>query len=88
MWLVTRKELQRHLTDFEEIRKAVVDSAICMAEIRRQITEVNRTPVSHQSRIEDLEIWRKKIHDVLVDKTPSGKDKPTRIGREIGKKLY
>jgi len=34
-----------------------------------------------KSRLEDLELWRGKIHSLLISSTPTGKEKLSNIGR-------
>jgi len=42
-----------------------------------------------KGRIEDLEIWRGKIHAMMIEKTPKGQDKLTRFGRFVaGQKTH
>lgn len=44
-------------------------------------TGLDSTELIHlKSRLEDLELWRAKIHSLLISSTPTGKEKLSRAG--------
>lgn len=44
-------------------------------------------PIELKGRIEDLELWRGKIHKMLVENTPAGSDRLSRFGRHFRGKI-
>jgi hypothetical protein len=39
------------------------------------------TPADIKSRLDDLELWRAKVHKMLVEISPTGQEKPTKAAR-------
>ncbi len=64
----------------KQLRKIICDEMIKIKENYKN-TELNLSElIPLKSRIEDLELWRAKIHSLLTTQTPTGKEKLTRAG--------
>ncbi len=50
-------------------------------------TRIDKIPITStiefKSRLEDLELWRGKMHNLAVEKTPAGRDKLNKTGKKI-----
>lgn len=57
-------------------------------DIHSRISDLEKLPTVSQlsdikSGLDDLLLWRAKINDMLIDKTPTGKQKLSRLGKKL-----
>jgi hypothetical protein len=74
--------------EYNELRDRVDAMAHAMSRMESamsalQASSTVSTPSMLSSRIEDLEMWRAKVHDLLVGKTPGGRPSLSSLGRSI-----
>lgn len=53
------------------------------AKIKTIPTENLQNVANLNARVQELEIWQSKMHQLLVDKTPTGREKLSQSGRRI-----
>ena len=65
---------------FDELKKNTENIKSVLLELEKIKFEIEKlksisTPQKIESRIEDLELWRSKVHALMIEKTPSNKEK-------------
>lgn len=59
-----------------------------ISKLRERVAHLEQTQpsvlsVDTVSRIEALELWRGKVHGMLIEQTPTGKEKASSLGKRI-----
>lgn len=76
--IVTKKEFESFkTTTYEAFRLLERDFDKLEIELN-ELKKQKELPLDLKGRIEDIELWRSKMHTLLTEKTPAGKEKINR----------
>jgi hypothetical protein len=67
-------------TELDNLQKEIIGIHVL---IQKTETFDMKKVQDHESRIQDLELWRTKLHAMITETTPRGKEKLNRIGKKF-----
>jgi len=84
---VTKEELKKEIEilrqDLKDQKVAIATLVTSTGELKLSLKNAPSFDTGLKSRIEDLELWRGKIHNLAIDKTPLGREKLSKHGKRI-----
>ena len=64
-------------------RVRILEEKVRLLEVKDQHLTLNSPLIDIKSRLDELELWKAKIHALTIEKTPRGKEKLNKIGKRI-----
>jgi len=77
--LATKKDLKDVMEKWRLELKIVEDKANYQyLELCQKLKEIPQNSNNTETRLKELEIWQAKLHSLMIEKTPAGKEKLNR----------
>lgn len=77
------KIFQKNTKKIEEIQKKLTEFDIKFQLFEQQIAKNNALPLESKEKIDELILWKAKVTDMAIGKTPAGKEKMSRFGKRF-----
>lgn len=79
-----RNEKNKEVFDkIEVISREIKDLHLQIQALQVKITAIQGIPTETKQQLDELILWKAKVTDMALGKTPTGRDKMTRFGKKI-----
>lgn len=78
-----QKKTEKIQKEIEEIQKDIKEIYREILDLKVEIAKNNQLPSEIKQNVEELILWKGKILDMAIGKTPKGKEKINRFGKKL-----